>query len=300
VVKATSGAGKSWVVKQALSFFPASAYHALTAMSEHALVYDTTPLAHRMLLVYEADGVSGELASALLRTLLSEGRITYTTVEKTKDGMKPRTIDRPGPTGLITTTTALNLHPENETRLLSLTVPDTPEQTQAVLEAWGAAAAGGHDDLVDYAPWHALQHWIEKGPREVVVPYGPQLARLVSPTSVRLRRDFISVLTLVRAHALLHRARRAVDHEGRIMATLDDYETVRNLVGPIISAGVAKSVKPRLAGPSKRSPHLASGQPVAWTINRQRSRMTNWPSVSGWTSRARRAESTMPSLRATS
>jgi hypothetical protein len=94
-------------------------------MSEHALVYDTTPLAHRMLLVYEADGVSGELASALLRTLLSEGRITYTTVEKTKDGMKPRTIDRPGPTGLITMTTALNLHPENETRLLSLTVPDT-------------------------------------------------------------------------------------------------------------------------------------------------------------------------------
>jgi hypothetical protein len=51
------------------------------------------------------------------------------------------------------------------------------------------------------------------------------------------------VLTLVRAHALLHRARRAVDKQERVMATLDDYEAVRELVGPIISSGVARGVK---------------------------------------------------------
>ena len=34
-------------------------------------------------------------------------------------------IEREGPTGLIVTTTALRLHPENETRMLSLTVTDT-------------------------------------------------------------------------------------------------------------------------------------------------------------------------------
>ncbi len=244
VVKAPSGAGKSWVVKQTLAFFPASAYHALTAMSEHALVYDTTPLVHRMLLVYEADGIAGELASALLRTLLSEGRIRYTTVEKTKDGMRPKTIDRPGPTGLITTTTALKLHPENETRLLSLTVPDTQEQTRSVFEAWGFAAAGGEVEPVDFAPWHVLQGWLEGGPRKVVVPYGPALASLVPPRAVRLRRDFITVLTLVQAHALLHRAKRETDSRGRLRATLQDYEAVREIVGPVVAAGVATSVKP--------------------------------------------------------
>jgi hypothetical protein len=197
-----------------------------------------------MLLVYEADGVSGELASALLRTLLSEGCIAYTTVEKVKGGMKPKTIDRPGPTGLITTTPALKLHPEDETRLLSVTVPDTQEQTRSVLEAWGLAAAGGESDPVDYEPWHSLQHWLEHGPCNVVVPFGPVLASLIPTLAVRLRHDFIAALTLVQAHALLQRGTRELDDQGRIVANLTDYEAVRRLVGPLISAGVATSVKP--------------------------------------------------------
>jgi hypothetical protein len=63
---------------------------------------------------------------------LSEGRLRYKTVEKTKEGLVSKVIDRLGPTGLITTTTALQLDPENETRMVSLTVTDTPEQTKAV------------------------------------------------------------------------------------------------------------------------------------------------------------------------
>jgi hypothetical protein len=64
-------------------------------------------------------GLSGDFASYLVRSLLSEGRVRYETVEKTKDGLKPRLIEREGPTGLLVTTTAVKLHPENETRLLS-------------------------------------------------------------------------------------------------------------------------------------------------------------------------------------
>jgi hypothetical protein len=65
--------------------------------------------------------MSGEFATYLMRSLLSEGRVRYETVEKTSEGMKPRLIEREGPTGLIVTTTAVKLHPENETRMLSLT-----------------------------------------------------------------------------------------------------------------------------------------------------------------------------------
>jgi hypothetical protein len=45
-----------------LSFFPGEAYYALTAMSERALAYVKT-LKHRMLVLYEAEGMSGETAS---------------------------------------------------------------------------------------------------------------------------------------------------------------------------------------------------------------------------------------------
>ena len=64
-----------------------------------------------------------------------------------------------GPTGLITTTTAPKLHPENETRLLSLGVIDTREQTEAVMRALAADT----EAAIDYAPWRALQAWLATG-----------------------------------------------------------------------------------------------------------------------------------------
>jgi len=42
---------------------------------------------------------------------------------------------RQGPTGLILTTTLPNLHPENESRLFSITVRDDMQQTRSILEA---------------------------------------------------------------------------------------------------------------------------------------------------------------------
>ena len=131
-VKGPSSAGKSFVVDQVLSFFPGSAYYCLTAMSERALAYSTEPLKHRMFVVFEMAGLQGDFASYLVRSLLSEGRLRYETVEKTKDGLQSRLIEREGPTGLIVTTTAIQLHAENETRLLSIPVTDTQDQTKHI------------------------------------------------------------------------------------------------------------------------------------------------------------------------
>ena len=149
-------------------------------------------------------------------------------VEKTSEGMKPRLIEREGPTGLIVTTTAVKLHPENETRLLSLTVTDTQDQTRAVMAAL-AEEAGEAGPNVE--PWHALQVWLEGAEHRVWIPYAKILAELIPPVAVRLRRDFGALLNLIRAHALLHQATRERDAEGRIVATIEeDYAAVRELV----------------------------------------------------------------------
>ena len=106
----------------------------LTAMSERALAYGTEPLSHRFLVLFEAAGLESDFASYLVRSLLSEGCVRYETVEKGKDGeLKARLVEREGPTGLIVSTTSVALHPENETRLLSLAATDTPDQTKLVL-----------------------------------------------------------------------------------------------------------------------------------------------------------------------
>src|SRR5262247_3346800 len=119
--------------------------------------------------------MASDFATYLIRSLLSEGRLRYETVEKTREGLVPRLIEREGPTGLIVTTTSLHLHPENETRMLSLTVTDTREQTAAVFKAL-AKESGENIDLVE---WQALQTWLSAFPSKVTIPYAGQLAKQV-------------------------------------------------------------------------------------------------------------------------
>ncbi|RIK45856.1 MAG: hypothetical protein DCC58_05100 [Chloroflexi bacterium] len=237
-VKGPSSGGKSYTVERVLDYVRPDAYYALSAMSERALAYSEEPLAHRMLVIYEAAGLTGDFASYLMRSLLSEHRIRYETVEKTSEGMRARLIEREGPTGLIVTTTATRLHPENETRLLSVVVDDTPDQTRAVF----AALASERTDAADFTPWHALDAWLTASDNRVAIPYAGALAGLVPPIAVRLRRDMGALLNLIRAHALLHQATRVRDVDGAIIATLDDYAAVRELVADVIAEGVEATV----------------------------------------------------------
>jgi hypothetical protein len=107
-------------------------------------------------------------------------------------------------------------------------------------------AMADEDDVadVDVGPWLALQDWIASGPCDVTIPFGQALARSIPPRAVRLRRDFRSLLGLIRAHALLHQASRDRDDRDRIVATIDDYSAVRDLVEEVFSAGIGATVKP--------------------------------------------------------
>lgn len=238
IVKGPSSAGKSFLVEEVLKFFPDTAYYALSAMSERALAYSEEPLVHRVLVLYEATALNSELGAYLIRSLLSEGRVRYEVVEKTKDGMKPKLIIREGPTSLLVTTTAIKLHPENETRMLSIVVSDTPDQTRQILIA---QAEPSRSD-VDRAPWQALQIWLAGGDARVEIPYALALACLIPPVAVRLRRDFPALLNLVRAHALLHQATRENTADGAVMATLEDYAVVRGFVADLIADELESSV----------------------------------------------------------
>ena len=287
-VKGPSSAGKSFTVETVLGFFPDSAFYALTAMSDRALAYSEEPVKHRMLVIYEAAGIEGDWASLLVRTLLSEGRIRYETVEKVGDEIKGRMIEREGPTGLITTTTRIKLHPENETRLLSLVATDTPEQTSNVL----LALADEEERHVDVSEWHDLQRWLELGQREVTIPFGQQLAKLIPPKAVRLRRDFAALLALIRAHALLHQASRRHDERERIVATIEDYAVVRDLV--------ATSLVRASRRPSRRRPARLWRRFGSFSRGRTTSPSRRSPSDSGLTRARPPGVSSMPSTAAIS
>ncbi len=243
-----SAGGKNHVLGSVLEFMPPRAYYALSSMSEHALAYSEEPINHRFLVIYELAGLNSEFATYLLRSLLSEQRVRYETVEKGPDGvLRARLIEREGPTGLILTTTRAALHPENATRMLTIAVTDTPEQTGAVLMKTAQAAHSENQEVdiaakVDLERWQALQMWLEGAEHRVIIPYAEALARMIPPVAVRLRRDFRALLSLIQARAILHQATRQRDAQGSIVADLSDYAAVRELVCDVMSEGVDATV----------------------------------------------------------
>jgi hypothetical protein len=108
------------------------------------------------------------------------------------------------------------------------------------------ALAEERDGTPDLKPWHDLQRWLELGERRVTIPYAQVLAEAIPPVAVRLRRDFGGVLGLIRAHALLHQETRERDERRRIVATIEDYIVIRELIGDLVSEGVEALVKPEI------------------------------------------------------
>jgi hypothetical protein len=239
--KGSTSTGKSYTQRTVLRFFPPEAYVDLGSMSKKYLLYTGESLAHRFIVVPEWAVVAGdEELVASLRTLLSEGRLVHGTVDG--DGRREaRLIQKDGPTGLLMTTTASSVDVELETRCLSFLTDDTPEQTRRVFEV--LAELEDEDELdVDFDRWHQLQRWIAAGECRVRIPFVRGLAVLMPDGATRLRRDFVSMLCLVRAHAVLHQATRKRDERGRIVATLADYAAVRELLDELVAEAVDATV----------------------------------------------------------
>ena len=242
LIKGPSGSGKSVTTERTLRLFPEDAKYVLTAASSRALVYGEEPISHKILVIYEATPLNAQdegMFAMLVRTLISEGRIVYeTTVKDEASGrFTVERIVRDGPVALVVTTTASSIHAENETRMLSLQTDASAEQTRRIMAELAREATAGGRDEPDLAAWHALQAWIALGPTRVMIPYAEQLAGLTRPTMVRYRRDFGALLNLVAAHALLHQATRAVDAQGRVVATVADYAAIR----PLLAAGMEEA-----------------------------------------------------------
>jgi hypothetical protein len=127
--------------------------------------------------------------------------------------------------------------------MLSLTITDTQDQTA---EVFRALAQENNRVEIDLTSWRALQTWLATGPTEVVIPFAENLAKLVPPVAVRLRRDFKTLLLLIRAHALLHQASRLKDEKGQVVATVEDYAVVRGLIADRIAEGVDATVRPEV------------------------------------------------------
>jgi hypothetical protein len=247
LVKGASSGGKSFTATRTLELIGPDFVNHLTSSSALSLVYDDRPLAHSVLFIHEANQLQADENSTfamLVRTLISEGRIVHqTTVEDpvSPTGRRVERIEREGPITLIVTTTG-ELHAENETRMLCWHISESHDQTSAVMASLADRAAGAVTAPADLSVWHDLQRWIALGPDDAVIPFARQISAAIEPAMVRFRRDVGSLFSFIKASALLHQAQRQVDANGRVVATIADYELAHPIFSRVMAQSSGKSV----------------------------------------------------------
>ena len=245
VISGQSAAGKTYIVEKGVAFHPPDAVHDITAMSERALAYSDFKTEHAYVWISEASALYDDgIGATILRALAWGDGIKYETVIKGVDGRpKSLPIRKPGPTGLITTTTRPALDPELSTRCLVVNVDDTPAQTRAVIDAHAKFAANpGYSEDVDFEIYHAAARFLElSGNRQICVPFAEELVAALPDTEVRMRRDVEQILALISVSALVHQLYRETDRDGFVVADRRDYETAHRLLEPVLSATLRRA-----------------------------------------------------------
>lgn len=261
VVRGPSGSGKTYLVKSVLEFHPDEAANRLTAASQKALLYTQFDTEHAFVVISEGDALFREgVGATVIRELTWSASLRYEVSVVTSDGIQNQVIEKPGPTGLITTSTR-GLEPELSTRLLEVHVSATEKQTRAILGSLAQKAAGFVESSPDRTSWHAAQHWLGRhGQRQVTIPFAPSLCRIVPTDRLRMRRDFEQVLSLIKTHAFLHQRCRQRDEMGRVVAEERDYVAVRRLLTHVFQS-------------SRRDDLTAADRKLIDTVNRLNSQL---------------------------
>ena len=141
-IKGPSSAGKSELRQRVLAFMPPEHVVAFSTLSEKALLYTEGDFPHKILSMGEAAGAEEQsLQDYLLRELISSGRLIYPVVQKIGNELMTVIIEKNGPVCFFVTTTKAALHPENETRMVSIEVDDSGEQRPSSSTRWPRLSA---------------------------------------------------------------------------------------------------------------------------------------------------------------
>lgn len=292
---AQASAGKSYLLGIVIRLLPEEAYHVIDAGSPRVLIYDDADLQHRVLIFGEADSLpAGEdnPAASAVRTLLQEHSLSYkVTVKNPETGeYSVKEVCKPGPTVMISTSTR-RLGYQLDTRVFSLDVMDTPDKigaallAQAELELNGATAPDGA--LI------AFQSYLQVlSPWEVSVPFIKVLAAEIGrrATAARIMRDFARLTSLIKSVAIISHRQRQRNKDGQVIAQIEDYATVYELVGPMYEATLTGATKELRATVQAVEEMLELGQSISATtlasqlvINRgTASRRVNAAIKRGW------------------
>ena len=257
-----------------------------TSITPNALFYmPPGSLEHKIIVAGErkhrADDEAAD-ATAALRQLISEGRISKFFPTRNSNGeLETKRIEQNGPVAYCETTTRSSnlIFKEDLNRCLLVETDDSAEQTKKVLLAVARRnSPSPGKNIVDTKAIIDRHREFQRSLKtfEITIPYAVALAEKMPTGRIETRRAITQVLTTIKAIALLHQHQREASPQGRIEATIQDYEVARRLLLKPLSKSIGLNGRRgrHTTRSSRRSPAESS---TAIRRRRRGTSTTRWP-----------------------
>jgi hypothetical protein len=248
IVHGPSGSGKSVIVAKVAQLFPEDHKLDATRMTAQALYHLQTPIAHRFVVAGERSRIQDDAvadATAALRQLQSEKKITKQIAERDGNGFVTREVRVVGPIAYIETTTVdpSRIFPEDLNRALLLTTDEGERQTREILRRHASRySAGGQPPNTERIIDRHRQFQMAVVACDITIPFAGRLMEAIPARKVEARRIGQQVLSVIEAVALLHHQRRERDDRGRLIATRADYEIAKRMLAKPLTASTSLGV----------------------------------------------------------
>ncbi len=209
IIQSSSGAGKTTFMDAVLALMPEEDCIKFSALTGQSLYYMQNNLKNKILALVEEEGA--QKASYSLKLLQSEGILSIAAAAKDPDTgrMQTQRYEVEGPVMIFIATTNFEIDEELQNRCILLTVNETKEQTQRILEHQrqmetleGLIQKNSKDEICKRH--HVLQKLLR--PIHIINPHAKELSFYAQDH--RARRHQKKYLSLIRMIAFLHQYQR--------------------------------------------------------------------------------------------
>lgn len=231
LVSSESTAGKSFLCKNIVEIFPKDLFEYRTKITPEAFTYwkaDDENWDWDGKICYLEDISQKLLDSPTFKIMCSEGS-TATIVDKGKS----IDLSVSGKPVILITTASTNPKTEILNRFQIISMDESKEQTERIVFSQARKSEIGESEPYNSKYTRALSHLKR---RKIIIPFGVKIAEFLKENynfkSLRLRRDFSRLLTLIKSSAALYQFQRFTN-KGSIIASEKDYEIARECINYI-------------------------------------------------------------------
>jgi 5S rRNA maturation endonuclease (ribonuclease M5) len=243
IIKGLSSSGKTYMMGKVLTLIPPESYITLQQATARSFYYmGENDLKHKMIIIGEMAGAeASEYSLREAQDGIGEGDLIIATVEKDPDSNQMQTTIRrvSGPCGFVSSTTDVEINPENETRNFSIYVrideKKVKETTSPLINKYTRKSKilSQDESLLFHNAQRCLQTKVN-----VEIPYIQYVLDKFPLSPIRVMRDRVRFCTLLETITIMHQFQRKMDVDDNgdkwVTSSISDYNIALILMDEIL------------------------------------------------------------------